>query len=68
MMGGTERVSVVADDNTMVALQAVPHPAQSTLHQHGVAHISIGDNDQHVFVVADASQLQALQVNTWNIK
>lgn len=62
MMAGTERVSVVADDNTMVALQAIPHPAQTTINQHGVAHISLGDHNQHVFVVTDPSQLQALQV------
>lgn len=61
MMAGTERVSVVADDNTMVALQAIPHPAQTTINQHGVAHISLGDHNQHVFVVTDPSQLQALQ-------
>lgn len=62
MMSGTERVNVVTDDNTMVALQTIPsHQAQTTIHQHGVAHISLGDHNQHVFVVTDPSQLQALQ-------
>ncbi|XP_029650519.1 zinc finger protein 76 isoform X1 [Octopus sinensis] len=62
MMADNERVSVVAEDNTMVALQAIPHQTQAALQQHGMARISIGgDPNQQVFVVADPSQFHAFQ-------
>ena len=56
-------MSVVTDEQTMAALQATTHAAQVAIQQlQEQQGIHITEQGQHVYVVTDPAQLEALQV------